>query len=384
MTDSPRLTKRRLRRPGRTVATITGLCTMMAMAALAPAPVGAAEQSRESAVQETVVQADDTGDGNVDGWTVPAATAVREDIASSLEGYDLSDQQRADVEAIWEDADDELVPWQVLRRVLETAVVVEPTLTAVLYESAVVPHTARPTATLESQLASLPKPLADNVRLALAAYCIQHRRYEWALNHLDGLETADVADPAALLFYRSVAQYQLLDREAGMKSLDALLDAPAENVPVRYRIPAEAMRRDLAALEPNSLSHIARRMSDVERRLQLAEADQQLLEIERGIIESLEKLLEKLEEMRKQQQQNQASSGGMQSSQSIQPASESRLLGGRGEGRVTKRDIGSSSGWGDLPPKEREKALQEIGRQFPPHYRKVVEEYFRRLANQPE
>jgi hypothetical protein len=30
--------------------------------------------------------------------------------------------------------------------------------------------------------------------------------------------------------------------------------------------------------------------------------------------------------------------------------------------------------------KDREKAMQEIGREFPSHYREVIEEYFRRLA----
>jgi len=32
---------------------------------------------------------------------------------------------------------------------------------------------------------------------------------------------------------------------------------------------------------------------------------------------------------------------------------------------VEKRGIGAESGWGDLPPKEREEVLQQIGREFP-------------------
>ena len=47
---------------------------------------------------------------------------------------------------------------------------------------------------------------------------------------------------------------------------------------------------------------------------------------------------------------------------------------------MTKRNIGNKSGWGDLPPKEREEAMQQIGRDFPSHYRDVIEQYFRRLA----
>jgi len=47
---------------------------------------------------------------------------------------------------------------------------------------------------------------------------------------------------------------------------------------------------------------------------------------------------------------------------------------------VTKRDVGHKSGWGDLPPKQRDEALQQIGRDFPAHYRDIIEQYFRRLA----
>ena len=50
-------------------------------------------------------------------------------------------------------------------------------------------------------------------------------------------------------------------------------------------------------------------------------------------------------------------------------------MGGKGPGEVTKKNIGSGSGWGDLPPKEREEAMQQIGRDFPAHYRDVIEQY---------
>ena len=50
--------------------------------------------------------------------------------------------------------------------------------------------------------------------------------------------------------------------------------------------------------------------------------------------------------------------------------------------QVDRRDIGNKSGWGDLPPKEREQALQQIGRESPAHYRELVEQYFRELANE--
>ena len=44
--------------------------------------------------------------------------------------------------------------------------------------------------------------------------------------------------------------------------------------------------------------------------------------------------------------------------------------------------IGTESGWGDLPPRQRQEALQQIGKDLPAHYREVVEEYFRKLARE--
>jgi hypothetical protein len=49
---------------------------------------------------------------------------------------------------------------------------------------------------------------------------------------------------------------------------------------------------------------------------------------------------------------------------------------------VDQKKIGSKSGWGDLPPKEREEALQQISKDLPAHFRDVIEEYFRKLARE--
>ncbi len=97
------------------------------------------------------------------------------------------------------------------------------------------------------------------------------------------------------------------------------------------------------------------------------------------MIESLDKLIKKIEEQ--QQQQQQSASGG-NTLRPTSPAQDSVPMGGKGPGDVTKRDIGSESDWGDLPPKEREEALQQIGRDFPSHYRDVIEQYFKRLASE--
>ena len=56
------------------------------------------------------------------------------------------------------------------------------------------------------------------------------------------------------------------------------------------------------------------------------------------------------------------------------------LPGGGGPGDVDPRKLAEETDWGDLPPLQRKQALQELGEEFPSHYRDVIEEYFRSLA----
>jgi hypothetical protein len=41
--------------------------------------------------------------------------------------------------------------------------------------------------------------------------------------------------------------------------------------------------------------------------------------------------------------------------------------------------VGNESGW-KLPPKDRQEALQQIGKDFPAHYRDMIEQYFRKAG----
>ena len=218
--------------------------------------------------------------------------------------------------------------------------------------------------------------VANNLGLWYGRWLAQGALFDESREQLAGLEPEEVVDPATLLFYQAVVHHRLLDQEAGTKALERLL-AGVDRSPRRYAAVARLMQADLKGLKPDSLDHVARRMDDVRRRLDLGRTGPKVRKIEDGVIESLDKLIEKLEE-----QQRQASAAASGSFQPASPAEESRPMGGKGPGEVTKREIGTGSGWGDLPPKQREEALQQIGREFPSHYRDVIEQYFRKLANE--
>lgn len=217
------------------------------------------------------------------------------------------------------------------------------------------------------------------LRLYYGRWLAQQNLYDESNEQLAGLEATAAIDPATLLFYQAVNHHQALQREAGLNVLRRLL-ADVADVPQRYTALASLMEADLKALEDESLDHIARRMHDIERRLELGQPGVKTKAIEAGVIASLDKLIDQLEKQQQQQQQQQSSSGGSSTPQN--PASDSRIMGGSGRGETTKRDIGDTAGWGALPPKERQDALQQIGKDFPSHYRDAVEQYFRRLATE--
>jgi hypothetical protein len=54
---------------------------------------------------------------------------------------------------------------------------------------------------------------------------------------------------------------------------------------------------------------------------------------------------------------------------------------GRGPGNVDPKRLKEvAAAWGNLPPKERAKAMQELTRDMPPRYREVIENYLKKVA----
>ncbi len=215
-----------------------------------------------------------------------------------------------------------------------------------------------------------------NMRLYYARWLAQNGFDDEALAWTDGLGPADVVAPESLLFYRAVASHRLVQTDRADATVAELLQR-SDELPVRYQKLAALMQQDLARLDDESLDHVARRMADVRRRLALGRGGKTVQGVENGVIESLDKMIKDLEDQAQKQQSQASSSGGQQSST---PMQDSRLAELKAPGKVEPRDVGHGADWGDMPDKDREQALQEVGREFPSHYREVIEEYFRRLA----
>jgi hypothetical protein len=310
-------------------------------------------------------------------WQPPRVEDLRAQVFAWLAAQKVDPGTRVKVEALWPDAARSASEDELLMRLARSFALVDARAAKVLKLC------SEPRGQLmapdEAWLrgGGVPPLVAANLRLLYARWLVHESLFDEAQEQLSGLAAGDVAAPAALLFYQSVVYHALLNKESGLKSLDDLLKG-AEASPRRYVAMARLMREDLKGLKDDTLDHIARRMDDIRRRLDLGRAGPKVRQEEDGVIESLDKIIKKLE----QQQQEQQAASDANSLRPSNPAPDSRIAGGKGPGEATKKNIGSESGWGNLPPKEREEAMQQIGRDFPAHYRDAIEEYFRRLATE--
>lgn len=223
-----------------------------------------------------------------------------------------------------------------------------------------------------------PPLVRNNLRLLLGRALAQHALYDEALEQLAPLQPADVLDPAAFLFYQAACHHRLLNKAACLAATARLMENKGR-IPRRFELVAELMAADLKPLQTDSLDEIARLMDDIERRLGLGRAGQRVRGQEDDVIAKLDKMIDQLEKQAQQQQAAASAQGGQQAQQ---PMQDSQAAGGSGPGEVDQHHLGDKSDWGNLPPKQRDEALQQISKGLPSHYRDVIEEYFRKMARE--
>jgi hypothetical protein len=219
--------------------------------------------------------------------------------------------------------------------------------------------------------------IVSNLRLHYARWLAQQEMYDESLELIETLASDQVVDPASLLFYQSAAYHFLLNKSKGLATIDKLLENE-ESIARRYSITAKLMAADLKPLKADSLDEVARMMGDIERRLRLQRAGTRVRKEEDDVVAKLDKMIEELEKQQQQQQQSGAGAGNSNNPSS--PMQDSQIGGASGEGNVDPKRLDNRENWGNLPPKERQEALQQITKELPAHYREAVEEYFRKLA----
>ncbi|MEE8451768.1 MAG: hypothetical protein V3R99_07625 [Thermoguttaceae bacterium] len=312
-------------------------------------------------------------------WQTPAVDRVKSDVFAWLDTTSPDESVRNEATSIWSDVADQPTGVDLLDRVTRTIALADQNASDLVKLCAQPKsHTVLPSQPWLTDTAT-PPLVAANMRLLYGRHLTHASLYDEAHEQLAGLTADDVVAPATLLFYQGVVHHGLLHKQDGLDAIGRLLEGAGQS-PRRYVAVAEMMQQDLEGLEDDTLDHIARRMDDIRRRLDLGRAGPRVREVEDGVIESLDKMIEELEAKQKKKKGGGSSAG--KNPQPNKPAPDSRILEGKGPGNVQKRSIGAEADWGDLPAKQREEALQQMGREFPSHYRDIIEQYFRRLASE--
>ena len=311
-------------------------------------------------------------------WDMPVRADWRNQVMEWTSELELAANQQRQVDAIWDELNDETDISELFEAVVRSTAIALPD-TSEMVERALAGDSV---SLADFELLELPeKPawVSANLRLLFGKSFALGQLYDEAKTQLADIEPSDVADPAAMFFYQAVGHYRLREKKEGIAALDTLLQREAD-LPDRYANLAKLMRLDIEKLEPDSLDEIARIMDSIQVRLGHGHAGARVRKEEQDVIDKLDKMIEDLEEQLRQMQAMAAgSSGGLQSNS---PAQDSYLPDANAQGDVGRKSLGQESEWGNLPPKQREESLQKLGKEFPSHYRDIIEEYFRKLAQE--
>jgi hypothetical protein len=312
-------------------------------------------------------------------WELVTPAAAREQLLAFLKEQGLSEDDQTKAFANWPSTIDGLSGQDVLDLTIASLAGIDPRVEEIRA------WCSAPSATIpqfklfadESAHAFV----RNNSSLYLARTFVQRDFADECLERLADLKPTDVVDPAGLLFQRAVAHHRLLQKEECLKQVAVLLEREAE-LPQRYLRLSHLMADDIRPLKTDSLDEVARLMEDVRRRLDHARAGKKVRDEEEEIVAKLDKMIEKLEEQQKQQQQQQQQQAGKANGKQPpkNPAQDSTPAELKAPGEVDIKNLGKKSGWGNLPPKERQEVLQQIGQELPAHFRETIEEYFQRLA----
>ena len=243
--------------------------------------------------------------------------------------------------------------------------------------------------TVPDVLKDAKKPVFYRANLALAyAKALTGRRiYEEALDALKVVKAEQVVDPAAYLFSRAVAEHALELRTDANYSIIRLLDDVTDS-PERYKTVAALMVYDMLGWQEKDMGSIARKMDNIERRLDLSRGGPTTQEIQKKVVRRLDEMIKELE--------NQASgtcdcnggacpNGGNNPNSTNRPSSpmrDSNIATNSGPGGVDPIKFKElSKAWGNLPEKERIRAMAELTQGLPVKYRSLIEDFFKKQAS---
>jgi hypothetical protein len=146
-------------------------------------------------------------------------------------------------------------------------------------------------------------------------------------------------------------------RDACLPVVERLMEHE-QRIPQRYASVARLIQADIEPLKEDSLDEISRLMDSIQVRLGHGRAGARVRKEEDDVIAKLDKMIDDAEQNQSQSSQSSGAQGG---GNPQSPMPDSMPGGGSGPGNVDAKKLDGHADWGNLPPKEREVALQELG-----------------------
>ena len=245
---------------------------------------------------------------------------------------------------------------------------------------------------LEKGDPSAPVALARLADGARDPYVKLHALYHLGRTLLEGDDPEGAAETLARFFARK-SSISPLEAEASFYYGIALSRIPspeeAKNVlnsflkgfpwaPERHRAVAYQVLKELEAPQMDPLEGVADLMKSVERKLRRGDPGEKTVRREKEILDKLDELIDKMEKNKKKNKGS--GSGGAPNSPSSTAPDSTPHRSSKEIGSLHRGARALAERWGKLPPKEREKVLQELKKRFPPRYSALLEAYFRKLS----
>lgn len=231
--------------------------------------------------------------------------------------------------------------------------------------------------------------LAELVASTDDPYLRAHGRYQLGRVFLDGDDPEAAAEIFAE-FLRDDANVTPLDSEAMYFYGHSLAEVPEParaaaalqdflelfpGAPERYRASASQQLAELLGQEGSELHVIADTMKTVERRIRKTDTGEETQEKQKAVMEQLAKIIEELEE-----QENQSSGAPSGLNRPAAPAGKSAASAGQTRVGSLGRVNAVVDRWGAMQDRDREAIETDLQTKLPGHYRRMLEDYYKRLG----
>jgi tetratricopeptide (TPR) repeat protein len=229
-----------------------------------------------------------------------------------------------------------------------------------------------------------------NLGLAYAKALSNRKVYEECLDALRQVKAEQVVDPATYFFHKAVAEHALMLRPEATDSIARLLDDVTDS-PERYKMVSVLMAFDMATWQDKDLGWIARKMDNIQRRLELNRGGKATQKIQKEVLVRLDEMIKEKENQKNGSGSNggncpgggsKPNSGPASGNTPSSPASETALPTGEMKGiadaKAKLKELAEV--WGNLPEKERAKAMLELTRTLDPKYKDAVEIYLKEIT----